>query len=237
MTTAILVDGYGHSGYLPLMLRGETVAGCQQVTVRYDNTGPRAGSEEAMSEGIDRLNELILSTSGPKRVVGVSAGAAIICGWQQIYGPTCPVPPEELECLLLANPERRHTGAAVLDAKMMGVPITKRYSRYAQHGVGLPDEIRYPTTDFGRQYDGVCDWPNGANPNWEAQVNAFLGTVSLHMFGYFDRSLGDSGNVVTRPAENLTHILAPTRPTLVSGGWSSPEWLMRPRIESAYRRD
>jgi hypothetical protein len=156
------------------------------------------------NKAVKDLNHALTTTPGPKTVFGWSAGARIANKWQREFGPTSPIPPEDLQFINIGDPENRFGGACVVPnppKKLFGMIRPK--ADYG--GPGIPEDTRYHTIVLTRQYDGWADCPNAEQPSAEALAAPDDG---IHM-NYFDVGLDDD-DLLRYTIGNVTYLLKPT---------------------------
>ena len=219
MATVFLLPGlWADARDLVRKLRGTITAGNTVVTVPYNNKWPTASNVTAATVMLDDMLNDPIYDGEEKIVFGFSMGGQVACAWLRTFGTVSSIPAGELSFVLAGNPERKHGGAVVVDPG--------RYPpKYG--GPGLPADTPYQVTDFARQYDGWCDYPNAPKPSRTALTNADIGQSLLGVHGHYnDVTLEDEGNISTVEG-NVTYILSPT---------SKPAHGTRETVEKSYIR-
>lgn len=232
-TCLLMAGAFGLPQYLPAMLGGEVTDGNVLVNVPYDNAGI---FDYNVTDGRDKLDELLHSTQGMKIVFCHSLGSLAATRWLHDLGPTSDIDSAEVLFVFLGNSGRRYNGIYNGDSDIgqllggvLGITIAL-----------APVDTPYKVYDLARQYDGYADVPPGtALSNLYALENTLAGANNIHP-NYNNVRLDDPNNSVYVEG-NITYLVSPTYPvaTLQSIAWLNDyaiqeDKVLRPQIEAAY---
>lgn len=241
MATLFMLDGFGWDNAMPLTKivqkwKTDHPSG-QLVQVPYNND---VSDVDNINRGADLLSTYLTNPAytSPKRVITISMGGSVAAMLLRRWGTGVgPVAPENLDFVLLANPERKYNGGSIVGANFGGVPFLIRYA----DAPGVPADTLYHVIDFARQYDGVADWPDLPNPTTRTLTNSFYGLFWVHN-NYLSVTLEDANNVLWTE-ENIDYVLSPTAllPLVELSYYTESERqhydeLWRPEVEDFYTR-
>jgi hypothetical protein len=218
------------------LLRGTAVAGNTIVEVKYNNWGC---GDPNVTDGVTKFSAALgAAPPGAKTALGIGLGAVVLTKWiESVHN----VAAAGLSFILLGNPARRYGG--VLNSPDYGGSYRDGHFRnWHMTPVLIPTNTTYTVADLARQYDGLCDYPDGT-PGTDAYKlavrNALEGTKIVH--GNYDTvTLGDLENEQLT-AGNIVYLLSPTLPLPLAGTAITPsseqqDKKLRPQIELAYNR-
>jgi hypothetical protein len=175
--------------YMAKVCKGYAVKpGHIQKQVKYPaSLDPSAGNNPkgSIAIGAQKLNALIMSTTGPKIVLGYSQGAQVAGTWLRNYAPTCPIQPSELSFLLIGNPERRYGKQ----------PWTKKIT---------PDTTQYKVRDVSRRNDNWSDYSkakHGSN-----KLLALFGSIHTN---YWATDPYDPKSQIIETVGNTSYVIVP----------------------------
>lgn len=244
MATLFMVDGFGARGALPLLqiVKDWQTAnpGGRLVQVDYNN---QTSDISVVNAGADALQAALINPAytTPFTVVTISMGGSVasmlLRRWYALPGHVGPISPANVRFWLIANPERRHNGAATLGATVFGSNLVVRYA----NPPGVPTDIPYTIVDITQQYDPIGDWPDQPNITSNLLTNLMVGLFLVHNF-YFAVTLNADTNTSWTEG-NITYTVVPTVPTkLAQFFWYSPalvisqDAIYRAEFEPSYTR-
>lgn len=193
--------------------------------------------------GVASLDVTINSVSGHKIVLAHSLGADVATMWLREHGVSEPVPPADLEFVLVGNPERKYGGLAYRPELRPWPGWIAQLDAFLVDTKGLPESQPYQVTDFVRQYDFYADVPDvelGATDEASRLALANLAAGIVCHVDYLSVELDSPDNVVFSEG-NVDYVWAPTYPIPLAGFSDNPvaasqDELQRPLIESVYDR-
>ena len=117
------------------------------INIGYTNQPGEAN----IADGVSKLDAKITDTRGEKLVFAYSEGAQVATRWLREHNADSDVPTGDMSFLMIGNAERKFGGM---------IHDLDGFSSIADTG-GLPSaKVRWPITDFCRQYDGWADFPS-----------------------------------------------------------------------------
>ena len=190
-------------------LAGDTLVNVPTPEQLWPLTGLRTATlEVSVAGGVQNLNTAILTTPGPKAVVGISQSAVIIASEQALLMTEAGAPPpSELSFVAFADPVSPNGGLLTRFPWLQNIPLLRLGPTAA------PPDTPYDTTIINRQYDGFSDFPQYPR-NLLADANAVAGIAYLHAAPVPINPAVDQITSVTDSAGGTTtYVLVPT-PTL-----------------------
>ncbi|MCV7422543.1 PE-PPE domain-containing protein [Mycobacterium yunnanensis] len=154
------------------------------------------GMDQSVAEGAKNVVAQLQSTSGEKRVLGLSQGAIAIA---------------EAKRRLMELPEDQRPAAETVTFVAIADPTRPGHGALAQLGYQTA-ETPYDTVYFTREYDGLADLPDRFNVL--ALVNAAAGIVYLHpYYGDLpaDLPVKNTSTTVNGAGATITDVLIPTQ--------------------------
>jgi hypothetical protein len=212
----LCIDGFGWKGFLAKSAAVKSVGGSVEQ-FDYNNS---VSSVENMRDATQKLDNYLSRTSGNVVVAGVSMGTQVAYKWLRSYSRSTSVDPDKVSFLMLAPPENKYTGVSVYGPN--GFKGNGPYD-----GVGYPDDSPFRVHNLIRQYDGVADYPNVANPDFWAVLNAQIGMAVIHM-NYMSVTPHSKGAVSSLEGNQKT--------TWVRSGIPPSVLVPRKTLEKAYNR-
>ncbi len=141
------------------------------------------------------LNTAIMSTPGPKIVLGWSRGAQVASEWLQNDASASGAPSSAtLSFVLIGNPQRRlggKPGATTLD----GVALQP-----------TPDTTQYTVTDISRRWDGWSNWDDWPAMLPSDQARLILGQIVDHA-NYSQVSVSNPTNMTRAVVGHTTYVV------------------------------
>ena len=190
-------------------LAGNTLVNVPTPEQLWPVTGLRTETLQAsVAGGVANLNTAILTTPGPRTVVGISQSAIIIAGEQALLMTEAGAPPPaELSFVAFADPVSPNGGFLTRFPWLQNIPVLRLGPTAA------PPDTAYDTTIVNREYDGFSDFPQYPR-NLLADANAVAGIAYLHGSPVPINPAVDQITSVTDSAGGTTtYVLVPT-PTL-----------------------
>lgn len=192
---------------LKLQLRGIPCHGREVVKVNY----PASFQSNSIDLGVQALDDMLHTITGPKLVFAHSQGAQVVSRWLRESRSLVP----QVEFLLIGNPLRKYGGYIIGRPEVGG-----------RTGLPTPTDSPYPVTDLKMQYDGWADWPS--KPAVFPRLNAMNGQNKRHCYGYLTADPADPKARVH--VEGRTRfVMLPAPPTLpipqawCEAGYDRPE--------------
>ena len=146
---------------------------------------PNANESDAGRIPVEIISEAVKNTRGRKILLGNSTGGSYLAKGVR-DGAFDSYPDDELEFLLLANPERRYGGWCTVPSPS---PLA-RWDISPFGGVGMPADVPWRVVDFARRYDICADAATADNPGFRYRLYAGSVGLALHM-NYFTVSPED----------------------------------------------
>jgi hypothetical protein len=126
----------------------------------------------AFANGVQKLDDALMSSSGDVIVMAHSEGAEIATRWIRMYAddPTRAAMADRITFLLSGNPVRSGSGYLV-----------GRFEGDGAIGVATPTDSPWAIVDVARRWDGWADWPTDSTNRW-AIAEAIAGKTTSHMW-------------------------------------------------------
>jgi hypothetical protein len=239
--TALMLGGIGATVLPDMVMRqvlnGEYANDSRVNVVWPGEARPYTGSDDltlgqSVAEGTETLYQKILTTPGPKTIVGMSAGALVVDEVLRRLADDPDAPSkEQLTFVVLADSSRQ-----------LFINRT-RYNPTLDYTYQPPPETQYDVIVVTAEYDGFADFPD--RPwNLVAVGNAMAGALVLHNSTFFadlDEVPDENKTVTTNSKGGITtSYLIPTErlPLVQLMPWLAPmEETLRQQVDSGYSRN